>query len=238
MIKMKCFFSYYGSKWRIALKYPHPKYPIVIEPFAGGSGYSVRWYDRDVVLTDLNPRIVGTWDYLIKVTPAEVMRLPVNVLDVRELPDSVCQEARWLIGWNMNHVRTEPGGKRDHWCVIHADSHWGSVVRSRIAWQVRYIKHWKIRLASYESVGNQEATWFVDPPYNDEDSSHYSFSEVNYGRLSRWCRERNGQVIVCEQDGANWLPFRNHVSAKSKFTGFDGGRDRRTQEVIWMKGCD
>lgn len=79
MKTLQPFFSFFGGKWRVGLRYPAPMYPTIIEPFAGGAGYSVRYSDRQVVLYDADPIIAGLWSYLIKVSPAEVLALPLRV---------------------------------------------------------------------------------------------------------------------------------------------------------------
>jgi hypothetical protein len=68
-----------------------------------------------------------------------------------------------------------------------------------------------------------------DPPYV-EMWHHYIHSQVDYSALGTWCRERRGQVTVCEAEGASWLPFR-------RFGAVKGGPARGTsQEVIWTSG--
>jgi hypothetical protein len=54
-----------------------------------------------------------------------------------------------------------------------------------------------------------EATWFVDPPYNNRAGSYYIENSIDYVALGTWCHERRGQAIVCENEGADWLPFRS-----------------------------
>ena len=66
-------FSYYGSKAYIAGLYPEPRHRIVIEPFCGAAWYSVLHSDRQVMLNDLNPRIIGVWDWLINEATYEAM---------------------------------------------------------------------------------------------------------------------------------------------------------------------
>ena len=44
--------------------------------------------------------------------------------------------------------------------------------------------------------------------------------------LSEWCRSRRGQVMVCENEGARWLPFRPFRSIQSTSNGV-------SREVIW-----
>ena len=75
-----------------------------------------------------------------------------------------------------------------------------------------------VRLGDYRSAPDLEATWFVDPPYQPTRGMKTgqglgyapgcTSRELDYGELAEWCRSRRGQVIVCEQEGADWLPFR------------------------------
>ena len=53
----------------------------------------------------------------------------------------------------------------------------------------------------------------------------YRCRDVDYEHLGDWCRSREGQVIVCEQQGADWLPF----EALGNFKGRRG----RSQEASW-----
>jgi 16S rRNA G966 N2-methylase RsmD len=95
---------------------------------------------------------------------------------------------------------------------------WGDQIQMRISEQMPLIKHWTITNKSYKDLENIEATWFIDPPYQNM-GKHYKFNDIDYNDLSEWCLSRKGQVIVCEQEGADWLPFetfRNLKSLKSK----------------------
>lgn len=89
-------------------------------------------------------------------------------------------------------------------------------VRERIASQVERISHWIVKAGPYTTAPNLRATWFVDPPYHG--TRHYpcNASAIDFPALAEWCRSRRGQVMVCEADGATWLPFRHlaHVRAK------------------------
>lgn len=97
---MKLFFTYYGGKYRIAKRYPQPAHETIIEPFAGSAGYSIRHSAKNVKLFDLNERVCGTWNFLIKAKASEIMTLPELFDDVRDL--KICQEAKWLIGYWCN----------------------------------------------------------------------------------------------------------------------------------------
>ena len=112
---------------------------------------------------------------------------------------------------------------------IREGSFWGSRVRETVASQVDAIRHWQVYQCSYEdSPVYGEATWFIDPPYQKA-GAHYKYGSdgLDYDALATWCRSRQGQVIVCENDGADWLPFQELASTKTTRAG------RRSMEVVW-----
>ena len=69
------------------------------------------------------------------------------------------------------------------------------------------IKHWNIICCDYFQIQNEKATWFIDPPYQKEGGA-YIHNKINYEYLAKWCKNRKGQVIVCENIEADWLPFK------------------------------
>ena len=65
-----------------------------------------------------------------------------------------------------------------------------------------------VQLLVRGSAFSGEASWFVDPPYQNQGKHyHYGPENVDFAMLGNWCRTRLGQVIVCENEGADWLPF-------------------------------
>lgn len=111
-------------------------------------------------------------------------------------------------------------------------SYWGDECKRRLASQIDYIKHWCVICGSYDNIDNQEATWFIDPPYQKSCGRQYKFNEIDYTKLANWCRSRKGQVIVCEQEGADWLPFKPLTVAKGS-----SGRQKGSlysREVVWV----
>src|ERR1700677_4867140 len=104
---LRPFFTYYGGKYRIGPKYPKPLHDTIIEPFAGSAGYSLRHPEKQVILYDMNPRIVATWQYLLKTTEKDIYSLPEIFDDLREVKN-INQEAKWLIGWWCNKGSCEP----------------------------------------------------------------------------------------------------------------------------------
>ncbi len=227
---LKPFFTYYGGKYRISPYYPKPIFNRIIEPFAGSAGYSLRHYQKEVCLYDINERVVGVWNYLIRATPNEILILPEIIEDVRLL--DIPQEAKWLIGFWCNKGSCEPRNKPSTWMKsgIRPNSQWGEAIKHRIASQLQFIRHWKCELKSYLDVNQSEATWFIDPPYSSSAGRLYTYDSIDYNVLGDWCKNRQGQKIVCEMEGANWLDFSPFIRAK----GLEGPKGKKTiYESMW-----
>lgn len=233
-VTLRPFFSFYGSKWSIAPRYPAPEHDTIIEPFAGSAGYSLRHPGCMVELIDIDPVIVGVWSYLIATPSSEISQLPL--LGSGESVDdlSICQEAKWLIGFWLNKAGTMPKKTASAWMrdERYARQFWGPRIRERIASQVESIRHWKVTHGSYADIPTREATWFIDPPYQAM-GKYYSCSLESscFEPLGQWCQSLPGQAIVCEQDGADWLPFIHLVDAKA--TTKSSGAGNSSREVIW-----
>jgi len=208
---LQLFFPYYGGKWRSVKHYPLPKHDTIIEPFAGAAGYSLRYPDRKILLYDINPTICGIWDYLIKVKEKEILALPSVIEDIRNI-NSIPDEAKSLIGFWLNKGSKSPCNVPSKWMRDdmlkgqRTTSYWGEAIKERIANQLPYIRHWEIEKSSYTKIPDRQACWFVDPPYKKSGKA-YPHHHINYDSLATWCMERKGQIIVCEQRGADWLPF-------------------------------
>ena len=221
-------FSYYGGKHRTALLYPEPRYPHIIEHFAGSAGYASRYHTRDVTLVERDPIVAGVWRYLIAVTPAEILALPDAVESTDDLGGEA-EEARWLIGFWLARARRYPARTASPWARDHRSSaslHWGSGAKRRIARQVQMIRHWVIIEGDYSEAPDDEATHSIDPPYQDK-GKHYRFgsSDLDFGALAEHAQTRRGQVFVCEQAGADWLPFEPLATCR--------GQRGESSEVIW-----
>jgi len=230
---LKPFFSYFGSKYFLAKHYPRPQHDILIEPFAGSACYSLHYPHKQVRLVDKYDVICSIWDYLIKVSDKEILGLPLlaegETLD--DYPD-LCSEAKNLIGFWLAKARTVPTSKMSSYSaerfdLDRADS-WNPATKRRIARQVGHIRHWTIKQDSYENIDNESATWFIDPPYETEGKSYKESSKnIDYTHLGEWCKNREGQVIVCETNKAKWLEF------EPLKVILNSGRGR-TEEVVWL----
>ena len=229
---MRPFFSFFGSKYRVAPHYPQPTHPTVIEPFAGSCGYALRYPEHQVRLYDVDPIICALWNYIIHVAAEEIRSLPLVFDHVDEL--QVCAEAKHLIGFWLNKGSVQPAKSPSKWMRENKSwqpgVYWGERIRERVASQVESIRHWTISQASYVDIPDQgPATWFIDPPYEVAGRA-YKFHSIDYPALGEWCRSRSGQVIVCENAGATWLPFVPFRTIK----GLEGKRGgKKSVEVIW-----
>lgn len=215
--RLRPFFSYFGSKYRIGARYPAPQYGTIVEPFAGGAGYATRYHDRHVRLVERDPLLAGLWRYLTTVSAAEILAIPDIGHDETTEDLDICQEARWLVGFWVTRCASSPRKRPCAWMKdgTKPTSFWGPAVRERLAWQVEQIRHWRVTEGSYDLCPPYEATWFVDPPY-ERLGKHYRFGtkSIDYGHLAAWCEARQGQVMVCENEGAQWLPFQPFHLAK------------------------
>jgi len=242
MSRLRPFFSYYGSKWMIAPRYPAPLHDHIVEPFAGSAQYSTLHWRRRVTLIEKNPVVAAVWRWLIAADAREVMSIPL-IADGQTVDDlGLCQEAAWFVGFWLNKAATAPGRKLSKW--VRSTAHdarykgvaWGEHTRACVARQVHACDHWQIVEGDYRCAPmTSRACYFIDPPYAGKAGSHYQHGSqaLDYGALSSWCRQIKGQAIVCEADGAQWLPFEPFAVSKSSQVR----HGRVSREAVWTKGC-
>jgi site-specific DNA-adenine methylase len=221
--------SYFGSKSKTAKRYPVPKYKTIVEPFAGSAQYSLfgdNW-KRNIILCDKYKPIVTIWDYLInKATKEMILGLP-DLKDQDNVNNYSLSEAeKYLIGFCINRGSAHPKLTASRFNSWNKDKIW-------IANNLHKVKQWKIVDGSYEDLPNIEATWYIDPPYQSAGKwydSQCSNKSIDYQKLAEYCKTRKGQVIVCENIEADWLPFKPLLD-------FHGQLHNRT-EAIWLNGCN
>lgn len=216
-------FSYYGSKSRVVDLYPAPKHGKIIEPFAGSARYSLKYFDRDVTLVDSYEVIVKIWKWLQMCSVDDIRRLPEPKPreDIRNYTFD-CEEAqmltRYMIGGGLAWMQ---------WIV--SPQGFGAGVASQkrnIEKHLHKIKHWKIICEDYRNLENETATWFIDPPYQFGGHKYpHGNKKIDFPELGTWCKTRSGQVIVCENTKADWLPFYPMVKMH--------GANTNTTEAIW-----
>ena len=239
---LRPFWRYYGGKWRAAPRYPTPLHDTIIEPFAGAAGYSLRYPSHKVILVEKYAVIAEMWRWLIRATRAEVLAIP-EVFDLDDLPGWVPQGARALVGFGLAEgagaprQRISPIAKRNRGAreerpnsANHARG-WSPAMRERVASQIEHIRHWRVIEGDYTVAPDMVATWFIDPPYQVSGDKVYVHKsrDIDYSTLGAWCQARRGQVMVCENHGAMWLPFKPLYATQTTMNGASN------IEALWIK---
>jgi len=231
-------FSYYGSKTRLSKHYPEPKFDTIIEPFAGAAGYSCRYPHKNVILYEKDDIIASVLDFLIKSSPEEIRNLPLippgYTVDDFDIP----QEAKWMIGFWLASAKQRPNKRLSKWASTEKEwpnisaKFWGPSCRDRLSDTVSHIKHWKVYNESWENSERhtENATWFIDPPYQVAGIYYRQNNKnIDFNNLGEWCKTRLGQTIVCESEGADWLPFEKLCDLR----GIGKGRKKSTEVVYY-----
>jgi site-specific DNA-adenine methylase len=225
--------NYYGSKVNSAHRYPEPQHELIVEPFAGGAGYSLRHRTKKVVLFDYSADVVSAWQWLIKAPQEHILELPL-LQPGEEVPAHLPHGARCLIGFATMLIGARPQMQMVPCSARVPSSFWGANRRAALAELAPQIKHWQAHLGHYSTIPEYPvATWFIDPPYQGPAGNHYRYG-VDYTHLAEWCRSRPGQVIVCEAPGADWLPFtETHLVRAAPRAGTAGRPQAR--EAMWIR---
>jgi site-specific DNA-adenine methylase len=230
-------FKWFGSKWMSSRLLPPPKHPTIIEPYAGGAGYSLRHSSKQVILWDDDPNLQVLWQWLIQAKESDIREIPINIpegTDIRTLGLSVGQ-AMLMKHWQ----RTNSCG--DTWTT----SPWGSLpgqwtanTRARVASEVGSISHWKFQKPDW----NTPATFFLDPPYLYNYRYRTGFPDFNHSKLALTVRTMpaTSQVIVCEavcpktERVPDYLPFEywaDRITSRRK-----AENNHHSKELIYTKG--
>jgi len=207
-------FKWFGSKWASSKLLPGPLHMTIIEPFAGGAGYALRYNHHNVELYESNLELIQLWRFLINAKSRDILEIPINLAigtDIRTIGLSADQ-ALLLKYWqrtnNIGPCYTVSG-----WGNL--PGQWTKATRSRIAVEIEGIRHWKVMGQNgFTAFGNHKpATWFVDPPYqyNYDYKGKFKFNHEALARAVGTCK---GQIIVCEalcpktRSMPDYLPFK------------------------------
>jgi site-specific DNA-adenine methylase len=236
-------FYYYGGKRRLAKFYPAPKHDVIIEPFAGSAAYALRHLDpstgagtvQRVILVEKDRRVCDMWDRLLAMDLADLTNYPIPKAGERTddflLMTSACSNriarTESMIVTTRMPVVIERMFRRIGSVLPHA--------KGRV----------EVIHGDFTKAPNDEATWFIDPPYQVNGRARAGTdraqglgyardcdsSTIDYAALAAWCQERSGQVIVCEQSGATWLPFQHLRWARDSI-------GNKAAEVVWLNADD
>lgn len=215
-------FYYYGRKKQIAKCYPSSNYDTIIEPFAGAAAYAFygnNWA-KNVRLIEKDPQVAAIWQWLIEAaTPQEIMSLP-------ELkPGEKSSEFLHII-----HAATKMAFKYKTIKVTPILARNWEISKRVMSKNLYKVKHWTIICGDYSAAPDIEATWFIDPPYKNQPGMGYKFSSalINYEALAVWTQERRGEVIFCEGEYGDYLPFEPLLNLK-------GVAGKTSREVIYYR---
>ena len=201
-------FYYYGRKKQIAKYYPEPNCATIIEPFAGAASYSLygeNWRKR-VILVEKDPRVAGLWQWLIE---------EATVSDIRKMPDLKTGDyssdflhiihAATKMAFKFKRIKVTPVLERN----------W-EISKRIFENNLFKIKHWKIICGDYSEAPDIEATWFIDPPYKGDSGMGYGYGSnlIDYDKLAIWAKKRKGEIIFCEGEEGDYLPFKPLILLK------------------------
>lgn len=203
-------FAYFGAKHGAAKYYQPPLHDTIVEPFAGAAGYACYWLQEDssarAILYDSDPRIVDTWNRLLSSSPEDILNWSCP-------PDGSMSDDLLVVGMSGGGVlcTTSPNTVTARMVKDFASTHRRMArLRAIIGDRIEVIE------GDYADAPDIEATWFIDPPYVDARLWYkHNSSDIDYRYLAEWSQSRQGQVIVCEAEPADWLPFTVRSSQKS-----------------------
>jgi site-specific DNA-adenine methylase len=241
--------SYYGGKSRIIDRYPPPRYPTIIEPFAGMAAYVMRWAGGNVNdegdyaeplcwVNDLDPKTYAIWEWLTSPRALEIARhfIPHSVVAGQKVSEIAAQagefpEADGFLAFLQSEANQgTQGAKGVHDQVTRFGEITWPRLHRKVEWVIPHVKDFKVTNLDYRDLPDLEATWFIDPPYNNEAGKRYRTNKVDYNELATWCKSRKGQVIVCENAGADWLDFQPLVERRGIKSRY---QQSKALEVIW-----
>lgn len=231
-------FYYYGSKHTTAGYYPPPQYGTVIEPFGGSAGYGMHHLLRGaidrLVVVEKDARVAALWRRLLAMTVDEAKALPI--------PEAGDETNDFFI---MTTATSNGVAVSKRMTVTKRMPKLVKSQRDRVVAAIPIIAG-KIEVieGAYDLAPTSEAaTWFVDPPYQphpDKETSAKTAcpqgqgyakscraSDLDFTALAAWCRALPGQVLVVEQNGADWLPFMPLLAK------VHDSQNRRKQEMLW-----
>jgi site-specific DNA-adenine methylase len=201
-------FYYYGRKKQIAKYYPSPNYGTIIEPFAGSAAYSLyndNWKKR-VILVEKDEKVFNIWNWLINsATVDDMKKMPELRIGEKSSEFLHIIHAATKMAFHFKTIKVTPVLARN----------W-EISKRVFAENLYKIKHWEIIYGDYKDSPDIEATWFIDPPYTGKSGMGYRFNSkmINYNELAEWAKKRKGEIIFCEGEQADYLPFKTLVDLK------------------------
>jgi hypothetical protein len=228
-------FKWFGSKWLSSKTLPKPNHTSIVEPYAGGAGYSLRHSERKVIIWDEDPNLQVLWPWLIQASRADILGIPIEIeegTDIRTLGLTVGQQML-LKHWQ----RTNNCG--DCWTISPwGNGQWTANTRARIAFEVGAIQHWRFESPNWNC---ERTTYFLDPPYLYNYRYRTGMPEFDFSKMVENVHSvsRSSQIIVCEaicpktNRIPDYLPFTffgNRITSRRK-----QNEHHHSKELIYVR---
>jgi hypothetical protein len=214
-------FSYFGSKSKIVNYYPKPRFDTIVEPFAGSARYSLKYLHKNVILIEKCKKICDIWNFLISASKQDILSLPDTVPGGPAIKTGYAPADDFVFlcssRGNASIYNYTKYGKFNSW----------NKYKLKVAELVPQIKHWKIYNNNYDFIHIDNATYFIDPPYQKL-GHRYEEKFNEYSSLISYINSLKGQIIVCENEDQTWMPKCQPVKRMT-------GNKHCKLEVMWYK---
>jgi hypothetical protein len=202
-------------------------------------------WDREVWINEKDARLFGIWRWLKEASALEVMSLPrPKQGDDLRTYRYLCQAERDFLAFVCL-----PGDSYPRNILNFVEWLGPARINNRIKYaaeRVERIRHWRITNMDYREMETPEASWFVDPPYQEVKHA-YREHKIDYPHLAEWCERLPGEVVVCEGSKATWLDFRpldpqprrfgRRCGTGSLYTEYNRTRGfNKAIEAVWTRG--
>jgi len=225
-------FDYYGSKNALARHYQYPQYDVIVEPFAGSAGYSLYHLERNKKLTEVliekSDKVFEAWSWLKQATVDDVLnyKIPKQGEKTTDFFAMASSASNAFLGSSYMTMSARMAVRME-------------MEMRRIARLIPLMPRITVIHGDYREASDIEATWFFDPPYQSVRNTIRGMGydkgcrscDMDFVALREYVLSRKGQVIVCEQQGADWMNFRPLKSATDSL-------DRKYTEVVWTNRPD
>lgn len=209
-------FPYFGRKAVLTRALPAPTHDLVVEPFAGSMAYTLLHRPFRALGIEKDERVVELWHRMAALE--EVPEPPIKGTPTDDLLVKLCSYSEHAL---TSGTMTVTSRMLRDWGPVHRRAiEAAPYARDRIVY----------RQGDYSDAPDIVATWLIDPPYQRANRRGYreGASGIDYAALADWVLSRRGQVIVCEQEGADWLPFQPLAALPSH-------RGAVSAEVVFMQ---
>lgn len=191
---MKPLFHYSGSKRMLAKKYPQLPKGQLIELFAGSMGYSF-YYERPAIGFEINPRIVGVYDYLKEVEPAVLLSFLEELQTKAEvlLCDLNLTDRRFIDFLSLNYGGVVTGRLGKNKLLPSRRKLNLEAFECALYFYKEHITVYQVDTLKYAPLPRKDCVYFIDPPYG----------EFNYPALGALLKKMTpGRFIFTYGDGA------------------------------------